>query len=122
MGVRCGHVDRPLVTIALPVFNGGRTLAAVLDSVLAQTCDRIELVVSDNASTDDTQEICRHYAGSDPRVVYLRHPNNLGLLPNFAVAAARARGEYVRWIGDSDSLAPDYVARVLDVFAEDSRR
>ncbi|HEX5089026.1 MAG TPA: glycosyltransferase family 2 protein [Nocardioides sp.] len=112
----------PLVSIALPVYNGADTMTAVVESVLAQTHPDIELVISDNASTDGTQEICRQFAREDRRVVYLRQATNVGLLNNFVSAADHTSGRYVRWIGDDDSLEPDYVARVLEAFAEDQRR
>jgi glycosyltransferase involved in cell wall biosynthesis len=112
----------PLVSIALPVYNGADTLAQVVESVLAQTHSNLELVISDNASSDDTQEICRQFAREDRRVVYQRHATNVGLLNNFISAADNAAGTYLRWIGDDDSLDPDYLSQVLDVFAEDERR
>ena len=112
----------PLVSIAIPVYNGAETLAQVVESVLAQTHSNLELVISDNASTDGTQEICRRFALDDRRVVYQRHPTNVGLLSNFMSTAEKASGTYVRWVGDADSLEPDYVSQVLDVFAEDERR
>lgn len=112
----------PLVSVALPVYNGAESLASVIESVLAQTHTRLELVISDNASTDDTGEICRHFAREDSRVSYRRHEHNVGVLNNFRGAAARATGDFVRWIGDDDLLAPEYVARVLETFAEDERR
>ena len=112
----------PLVSIALPVYNGADTVAPVVEAVLAQTHSNLELVISDNASTDGTQEICRQFARDDRRVVYLRQATNVGLLNNFISAAENTAGTYVRWIGDDDSLEPDYLARVLDVFEEDRRR
>jgi glycosyltransferase involved in cell wall biosynthesis len=112
----------PLVSIALPVYNGAQTLAPVIESVLAQTHSNLELVISDNASTDDTEEVARGFARADRRVVYQRHPSNVGLLNNFTSAAAAASGTYLRWIGDDDSIAPEYVARTLEAFAEDERR
>lgn len=112
----------PLVSIGLPVRNGAATLAAVVDSVLAQTHADIELVISDNASTDGTEEIARQLARDDTRVVYQRHPANIGILNNFMSSARTARGDYVRWIGDHDSLEPGYVARTLERFQEDERR
>jgi glycosyltransferase involved in cell wall biosynthesis len=116
------RADSPLVSIVLPVYNGADTVAPVIESVLAQTHPQVELVVSDNASTDGTQQICRQFERDDPRVVYLRQPRNIGLLNNFTSAADNTTGRYVRWIGDDDSLEPDYVARVLEAFAEDERR
>jgi glycosyltransferase involved in cell wall biosynthesis len=112
----------PLVSIALPVYNGADTIVPVIESVLAQSHSDLELVISDNASTDATQEICRQFASQDRRVVYRRHPVNVGLLNNFISVAQNATGTYVRWIGDDDSLQSDFVSRVLDVFAEDPSR
>jgi glycosyltransferase involved in cell wall biosynthesis len=114
--------NAPLVSIALPVYNGAETVARVVGSVLAQTHSNLELVISDNASTDGTQEICRQLAREDRRVVYTRHATNVGLLNNFMSAAENATGTYVRWIGDDDSLEPDYVSQALASFAEDERR
>jgi glycosyltransferase involved in cell wall biosynthesis len=112
----------PLVSIALPVYNGADTVSEVIESVLAQTHSNLELVISDNASTDGTQEICRGFARRDRRVVYQRQATNVGLLNNFVSAAHNSAGTYLRWIGDDDALEPDYVSRVLDVFAADERR
>lgn len=112
----------PPVSIALPVRDGADTLAPVVESVLAQSHADLELVISDNASTDGTEEICRHFARLDERVVYRRHPVDVGLLDNFRSAAQVARGRYLRWIGDDDTLGPDYAAQVLRAFAEDGRR
>ncbi len=115
-------VQRPLASIALPVRNGADTLAPVVESVLGQSHSDLELIISDNASTDGTEEVCRHFARVDDRVVYRRHPTDIGLLNNFRSAAEISRGGYVRWLGDDDTLEPDYLAQVLQVFAEDERR
>lgn len=111
----------PLVSIALPVYNGAATLAPVVESVLSQTHSDLELVISDNASSDGTREICGQFVRQDRRVVYRRHARNVGLLANFISAAEVAKGTYVRWIGDDDALEPEFVSRVLEVFAADPR-
>lgn len=111
-----------LVSICLPVRNGANRVEEVVWSALAQDHERIELVISDNASTDDTEEVCRELARSDPRIVYHRHPENVGLLNNFVGAMRIAKGAFFRWVGDDDWLAPDCVSRCLDVFAADDRR
>ena len=113
---------RSLVSIALPVYNGATTLTRTVESVLAQSHANLELVISDNASTDGTREICKQLAGQDRRVVYQRHDTNIGVTRNFISAANRATGTYLRWIGDDDSLAPDYLSRTLEKFAEDECR
>lgn len=114
--------DRPLVTIACPVRNGAGTLGPVLESALAQDYPHLEVVIGDNASTDGTEELCRDLARRDPRVSYLRHPANVGLLNNFRGVAEASNGSFVRWLGDADALEPDYVSRTLATFAEDPRR
>ena len=111
-----------MVSIALPVYNGADTLTPVVESVLAQTYSNVELVISDNASTDGTQEICRRFEREDRRVVYHRQATNVGLLNNFISAAENAAGTYLRWIGDDDWLEPEFVARVLAAFREDPHR
>jgi glycosyltransferase involved in cell wall biosynthesis len=111
----------PLVSICLPVRNGAGRMADVVRSVLAQKHDNLELVISDNASTDGTEELCRDLAATDPRIVYRRQPENIGLLNNFVAAMRLARGTFFRWVGDDDWLAPDCVSRCLDVFAGDDR-
>ncbi|MEU4572370.1 glycosyltransferase family 2 protein [Nonomuraea sp. NPDC023979] len=110
-----------LVSIALPVRNGADRLEGVVRSVLAQDHPDVELVISDNASTDGTEELCRDLAAGDPRVVYHRHPENVGLLNNFVHAARISRGAFVRWIGDDDRLDPGCVSRGLAEFAKDER-
>jgi glycosyltransferase involved in cell wall biosynthesis len=93
----------------------------VISSVLEQDHQRLELVISDNASTDRTEELCREIEKRDARVVYHRQRHNVGLLNNFIHAMQVARGTFFRWIGDTDRLAPDYVSRCLAAFAEDSQ-
>jgi glycosyltransferase involved in cell wall biosynthesis len=110
-----------LVSIGLPVRNAAGRLEEVVWSVLAQDHEHIELVISDNGSTDDTEEVCRALARSDNRIVYHRFPENVGLLNNFMQTMKLATGTYFRWIGDDDWLAPDCVAQCLKVFAEDER-
>lgn len=111
----------PLVSIALPVRDAAGRLEGAVRSVLAQDHRDLELVISDNASTDGTEELCRDLAAADPRVVYHRHPENVGLLNNFTHAARLCRGAFIRWIGDDDRLDPACVSRGLAEFARDER-
>lgn len=111
----------PLVSIGLPVRNGEQDLPAVVESVLAQDYPRLELVICDNASTDGTEALCRKLAAADSRIVYHRHPVNVGLFNNFNSTARLARGEFFRWIGDDDTLAPHYVSRCVQAYLDDPR-
>ncbi|MFF5210349.1 glycosyltransferase family 2 protein [Streptosporangium sp. NPDC000396] len=110
-----------LVSIGLPVRNGAARLEGVIRSVLAQDHQNVELVICDNASTDDTEELCRDLARSDSRITYHRQPRNVGLLNNFIHAGRIARGTFFRWVGDDDALEPNCISRCLQAFAEDER-
>jgi glycosyltransferase involved in cell wall biosynthesis len=110
----------PLVSIGLPVRNGGRYLGEAVRSVLDQQHDRLELVISDNASDDATEEISRQFARSDTRVRYHRQSQDIGLVANFNSALHLARGTYFKWMGDDDRLAPSYVSRCVEVLDDDA--
>lgn len=110
-----------LVSIGLPVRNGERTIEGVVRSVLAQDHGRLELVISDNASTDGTEKLCRKWAAFDKRVVYHRQNFDIGILANFIHTMRAARGEFFRWIGDDDWIAPNYISQCLKEFSADSR-
>lgn len=92
----------PLVSIGLPVYNGERFLPQALDSLLGQTLGDLELIVSDNASTDATREICLAYAAHDARVRYLRQESNIGAMRNWNFVALQARGQYFKWASAND--------------------
>lgn len=114
-------VHDALVTIGLPVRNGVKTLETAIRSVLAQDHERLELVISDNASTDDTETLCRDLAATDSRIVYHRQERDIGIVRNMARTIYLAKGTFFRWIGDDDWLAPCYVSSCLEVFSNDSR-
>ena len=79
---KSGGVPAPMVSSGLPVYNGQATLAASLDSLLAQTFRDFEVIICDNASTDDTPAIAGEYAWRDPRIRYHRSDQNRGAAPN----------------------------------------
>ncbi len=106
------------VSIGIPVYNGERFLDASLDSLLGQTYEDIEFVVSDNGSTDGTEEICRDRVARDPRLRYLRSPVNRGAAWNYANVVRETSGSYFKWATHDDLVAPTYVERCMEVFAE----
>lgn len=113
--------DSPLVSVGLPVRDAGHRVEAVVESVLAQDYPNLELVISDNASTDGTEQVCRALARADARVRYHRQPENVGLLNNFVTAMRLGHGEFFRWIGDDDTLEPNCVSRCVAAFQADPR-
>ncbi len=102
------------LTVGLPVFNGERYLAEAVDSLLAQTYTDFELVIADNASTDDTEAIGRNYAERDERVRYVRHATNLGATGNYNFLAEDADSEYFKWAACDDVHAPTHLERCID--------
>jgi glycosyltransferase involved in cell wall biosynthesis len=92
----------PLVSIGLAVRNGERFLAQALDSLLGQTLQDFELIISDNASTDGTADICLDYAARDARIRYVRQPSNIGGPGNWNFVALEARGRYFKWAAADD--------------------
>jgi len=103
----------PRVSIGLPVYNGERYLSATIDSILSQDFGDFELIISDNASTDRTGEICRDYARRDARICYFRNERNLGAGPNYDNCFHKARGTYFKWAAHDDCLAPDYLSKAV---------
>ena len=115
------NAESPLVSIGLPVRNAGRDIENVVKSVLSQDYPNLEMIISDNESTDDTEEVCRELARADDRIVYHRQPQNVGILRNFQFVAAHAHGTYFRWIGDDDTLDPAFAAKCVALFESDPR-
>src|SRR5262245_45798827 len=106
--------NAPLVSIGLPVFNGEKHIQQALDSLLAQSYDNFELNISDNASTDGTEDLCRLYAAKDNRVHYYRQPRNVGLKANWRCVLQLASGEYFMWAQHDDCWSIDYISVLLD--------
>lgn len=104
---------RPKVSIGVPVYNGQRYLEQALRSLVDQTHADFELIISDNASTDRTAEICQEFAARDPRIQYYQNATNIGANPNFNRVLDLARGEYFRWAAYDDICEPTYLQRCV---------
>jgi glycosyltransferase involved in cell wall biosynthesis len=109
----------PILSVGVPVYNGERYLRATLDSILAQTVSDLELIISDNASTDGTEAICRGYAEADPRIRYTRLDSNIGAARNYARVFALASGDFFKWNNADDPIGPTFVERCLEVLRRD---
>lgn len=114
------HDDEPpRVSIGIPVYNGENFLAEAIDSLLAQTYDDFELIISDNGSTDATEAICGRFAECDNRVRYERHEQNRGAAWNYNRVVTLSRGEYFKWSAHDDLHDSAYLARCVDVLDND---
>ena len=111
----------PRVSVGLPVFNGERFIEEALSALLAQTFHDLELIISDNASTDRTEAICRQYAEQDRRVTYHRSPRNRGISWNYRRVFELSSGAYFKWATYDDVCAPEFIARCVDVLDRDPR-
>ena len=114
------RMGSPNVSIGLPVYNGERYLTEAIDSILGQTFSDLELLISDNASTDGTEDICQSYAAKDSRVRYLRQNENLGAAPNYNEVFHVSRGKYFKWAAHDDVLEPTMVERCQEVLEQES--
>ena len=104
----------PRISIGMPVCNGAEHVRGAIGSLLAQTFDDFELIVCDNASTDDTESICRGLAEHDSRMRYYRHAVNLGAAANYRRTFHLARGTYFKWAAHDDRCAPDYLRQCVE--------
>ncbi|MBI3877359.1 MAG: glycosyltransferase family 2 protein [Verrucomicrobia bacterium] len=110
---------RALVSIGLPVYNGARFLDEAVVSLLAQDYSPLELVISDNASTDATESLCRAWAVKDSRVRYMRHAATINGEENFNAALAAARGEFFMWAADDDLWEPTFISTLTQLLQGD---
>ncbi len=94
----------------MPLWNAERHVREALDSILAQDYQNFELIISDNASSDATESICREYAARDNRVRYHRAEVNQGAVRNFNRVFQLAQGEYFMWAAHDDVRAPGFVS------------
>lgn len=105
----------PRVSVGLPVFNGGKYLRRAIESTLDQTLADLELIISDNASTDETEATCREFARLDPRVRYYRNDANVGASRNYTIIFEHARAPYFKWLAADDALEPTFLERCVDL-------
>ncbi len=104
---------KPLISIGIPVYNGEKFLSSAIDSILCQTFQDFELIISDNGSTDRTGEICEKYAANDERIRYYRYDQNRGAAWNFNNTFTLATGDYFKWAAADDICEPTYLESCL---------
>lgn len=108
----------PPLCIGFPVRNGEAYLAAALDSLISQSFGDFQVIISDNASTDSTAEICRDFAARDPRLRYSRTARNIGAGPNFNRVFAFSQSPFFKWMAHDDMLAPWALERMMAALSE----
>ena len=108
-------MNLPKVTVGIPVFNGAQFLRKSIESVVNQSYRDIEIIISDNCSTDKTRSICLDYAARDKRIRYIRQVKNHGSINNFVFLLSEARGKYFMWAGADDFLDVNWINALLEI-------
>src|SRR5579871_3550594 len=114
------HEQTDLVSVGMPVFNDKQFLVAALDSILGQSYSHLELIISDDCSTDGSNNICRDYAARDPRVKYFRQEKNLGISKNMEFLLKQSSGKYFMWAGNDDLWHIDFVKVLRGLLIQNS--
>ena len=108
----------PTVSIGMPVYNGEKYLRQAISSILNQTYPDFELIISDNASTDETRQICLQYAARDRRIRYQCNPQNIGAAKNFNLVFKLASGKYFKWMAHDDTVTSDFLSKCVDILEQ----
>ena len=99
----------PVVSVGVPVYNGGSTLRDTLDSLTRQTYRNIEIIIADNCSLDQTESVCREYVQNDSRIRYVRHSKNIGATENFKYLLSQATAKYFMWAAADDKRSDNFI-------------
>jgi len=104
----------PKVSVGVPVYNGDPYLVEALQALADQTFDDFEVIISDNASTDNTESVCAAFVDQDPRFHYFRQAQNHGAARNYNDVLLRSRGELFKWAAHDDLIAPTFLERCVE--------
>lgn len=103
----------PLVSILIPTYNRASLISDAIESAIKQTYNNIEIIISDNNSEDNTEEICKQYVGKDNRIKYYKQNQNIGLINNTNFLIEKVKGDFIVWLCDDDWLDKDYVEKCI---------
>jgi glycosyltransferase involved in cell wall biosynthesis len=107
-------INTPSICVGLPVYNGQKYVGKAIESILDQDYKNFELIISDNASTDDTSYICKQYARADKRIRYWRNEANIGAGPNHNRVFELANAKYFKWTAHDDENHPEFLSRCVE--------
>jgi glycosyltransferase involved in cell wall biosynthesis len=100
----CTESVYPLVSIGIPTYNRNKGIYKTLTSIWAQKYPNLEVIVSDNCSTDNTQDVIQLISLKHSEIKYYRQESNIGLIKNFEFVLRKATGKYFMWVADDDTL------------------
>lgn len=113
-------VTTPLVSIGIPTYNGSHRIIRALSSLWKQGYPNLEIIISDNCSTDNTQEVMDNICKDHPEIRYYRQPKNIGMMPNFRFLLSNASGKYFMWLSDDDQIQEGTIPRYVKFMEEAS--
>jgi glycosyltransferase involved in cell wall biosynthesis len=108
-----GKKEPALVTVGIPIYNDIEYASAAIGDILAQTYQHLEIIISDNCSTDGTEAICRSFASKDARIHYVRQEHNIGPHANFKYLIDKSSGAYFMWAASDDRWHPEFIERLV---------
>lgn len=111
----------PIVSVGIPVQNGDNYISKAIESILDQTFKDLEIIICDNASTDNTEKICQYYKHLEKRIKYIRNERNIGAGPNFNLAFKMSRGKYFKWLAHDDICSKDYIEKCYKILNKNSK-
>lgn len=114
--------DKPLVTIVVPAFNRGDIITATIESIQRQSYWNWELLIVDDGSTDNTEDVVKRIKEKDERILFFKRPSHFkkgaNSCRNFGVQ--NAKGEFVKWVDSDDLLASDALQKQIDALKDNS--
>ncbi len=113
------ETDLPLVSVAMPIYNEEKHLRETLVSITQQDYPNLEILISDNHSTDGTAAICKEFAQKDARISYHQQDKNIGVGPNFIHSFETSTGKYFMWASGHDKWAPDCISTCVQSLEKD---
>lgn len=113
--------NNPKISIGLPVYNAEKFLEEKITSLLNQTIEDFEIIISDNASTDLTPKICQKYLEKDERIKYFKQEKNMGFPWNFNFVLKEASGKYFLWTAADDIILPEFIEKNVAVLESNNK-
>lgn len=111
--------NNPLVSICIPAYNRSQKLEKAINTLLSSTYRNLEIIISDNASTDETPRVCAELMALDSRIKYFQQKINFGPVNNFQFARSKASGKYFMWHCDDDFLDVNYIEKCVNALEND---
>lgn len=106
--------EQPLVSIGVPTYNGEKRIGSTLTAILNQRYPNLEVIISDNCSSDQTEAVCIKIAKANQAIHYFRQTKNIGIIANFEFVLSKARGDFFMWVADDDELESGILRRYVD--------